>query len=95
MSVIKYPGGDCASLCPAVWSSVCACVRVTEPCDSLSLSKIGDEVLAYLIASSMRACGCMSIADCVCGATMSLCVSVCVFVYYFSGTCTIKVFVSW
>ena len=42
MSVIKCPGGNCASLCPAVWSSACACVRVTEPCDSLSLSKIGD-----------------------------------------------------
>ena len=61
--MIKCPGGDCASLCPAVWSSVCACVRGTEPCDSLSLSKIGDEVLAYLIASSMRACGCLGSYD--------------------------------
>lgn len=46
MSVFKCPGGNCALLCPAVWSSACACVRVTEPCDSLSLSKTGAEVLA-------------------------------------------------
>ena len=78
MSVINCPGGNCASLCPAACSSECACVRATEPCDSLSLSKIGDEVLAYLIASSMWACGCMSVQDCVWGAALSqVCVCVC------------------
>lgn len=90
MSVINCPGGNCASLCPAAWSSECACVRATEPCDSLSLSKIGDEVLAYLIASSMWACGCMCVQDCVRGAAVSqVCVCVCVWeslLFFFSGT---------
>lgn len=78
-SVIKYPAGNLAPLRPAVRRSVCACERVTEPCDSLSLSKIGDEVLAHLIASSMRACGCRvrlgihNVPVCVC---MYVCVRV-------------------
>lgn len=61
-------------------SCLCACVHGSEPCCRLSLSEIGDEVLAYLIASSLWPCGWRSLQTvlkhphCAIGFLMCLCV---------------------
>lgn len=66
---VAHRGGYDVLLCPAVCSSVCACVHVTEPCHSLSLSKIADEVLAYWLPQVLS-----EHARCVLGTTTCPCV---------------------